>query len=382
MNGKAKKFIRNIHLWLGLASGLVVFVISIAAACFVFEEEGRELFQHDFYHVPPQMTERVSFKQMMDTVKASFPKEKIGSIRFKSTPDAAVIFLVRKTKMISVNPYTGRIIAVKRLDRDFFSVVQELHTHLLLGETGGVIIKINVLVFFCLCVSGLILWWPKQKKFLRQLLSINFKSGNWKRTNMDLHRVLGFYALLILTLISLTGMFMAYDWMKQLTAFATHSPMPEKDELARSVRLPGKKKFPLDSAYAYMQTRYPGANETYINPATDSLGVIRVIMRYPYALYRKQNTLQFDQYSGKVLRTSLYADYNAYDKVERSNYDLHTGRIHALGIGSKIIWFLVALTSASLPVTGFLIWWGRKNKKKPVARTRKTVVNQELAATT
>lgn len=49
------------------------------------------------------------------------------------------------------------------------------------------------------------------------------------------------------------------------------------------------------------------------------------------------------------------------------NYDLHVGSI--LGLPGKILAFFGALIGASLPVTGFLVWWGkRKKKKKPVAQ--------------
>ena len=46
------------------------------------------------------------------------------------------------------------------------------------------------------------------------------------------------------------------------------------------------------------------------------------------------------------------------------NYDIHVGAI--LGLPGKIIAFLVALISASLPITGFLIWWNKRKKKKLV----------------
>ncbi|MBN3661790.1 MAG: PepSY domain-containing protein, partial [Ornithobacterium rhinotracheale] len=44
-----------------------------------------------------------------------------------------------------------------------------------------------------------------------------------------------------------------------------------------------------------------------------------------------------------------------------ANYDIHVGAI--LGIWTKILAFIISLICASLPITGFLVWWGRKNKK-------------------
>jgi uncharacterized iron-regulated membrane protein len=44
------------------------------------------------------------------------------------------------------------------------------------------------------------------------------------------------------------------------------------------------------------------------------------------------------------------------------NYDIHVGSI--LGFPGKVLAFLASLIGASLPITGFLVWYGRKFKKK------------------
>ena len=59
-----------------------------------------------------------------------------------------------------------------------------------------------------------------------------------------------------------------------------------------------------------------------------------------------------------------YANTSVADKMMRMNYDVHTGAI--LGITGKIMAFFASLIAASLPVTGFLIWRGRRKKKKVV----------------
>ena len=358
-----KKLILQLHLWLGLSSGLVVFIVATTGALYVFEEEGRELFQHTYYHVAPPSDNaiRLPLTQLTDTFRAHYPKEKIQSIRFKESKDAMVIFFT-KSKLVSVDPYTSTIAGVRNTGRDFFTVVQKIHTELLLGKVGKEIIRWNVLIFFILCISGLILWWPKQRRFFKQAVKINFKAKSWKRTNWDLHRVLGFYALLVLLIISMTGLFWTFDTAKSIVGFITHSPVADKDNKVKAKPIPGKH-FTLDEAYGYAALNYPGARETIVTPPADSTAAIRIVMRYPYAIVRKQNTFFLSPYNGKLLKADLYTNYTGYDKFARTNYDLHTGHIHALGIGSKIIWFLAALMAASLPVTGFLIWWGRRKKQ-------------------
>ena len=50
------------------------------------------------------------------------------------------------------------------------------------------------------------------------------------------------------------------------------------------------------------------------------------------------------------------------DKLMRMNYDLHTGAV--FGLAGKIFAFLISLLIATLPISGFYIWWGRNKKKK------------------
>jgi len=357
-----KYLIGQLHLILGLASGLVVVIVALTGSLYVFEQEGRELFQHDFYHVQQVGHIRLPFTQMTDTVKSYYPKEKINSIRFKEDKDAAIIFYSKKDRAISVDPYTAKIIGVKDLNHDFFEIDEDIHKHLLLGDVGSVIIKCNVLIFLVMCISGLILWWPKQRRFFKKAVTINFKTKNTKLLNWELHSVLGFYALIVLLTISMTGIFFVYDSAKSTVAFLTGQPVPKKEKKLKSK--PKKDKiYTIDEAYAVMASANPGASETFITPPADSIGTIRILMRYPSTIVRNQSSMYFNQYTGKVLKTDRYQDYTAYDKVAQSNRNIHIGNF-GLGIGGKIIWFLSGLTAASLPITGFMVWLNRNRKKK------------------
>jgi uncharacterized iron-regulated membrane protein len=70
---------------------------------------------------------------------------------------------------------------------------------------------------------------------------------------------------------------------------------------------------------------------------------------------------------GSGLSNGLYKDAGTGDVIKRMNYDLHVGAIW--GLTGKILAFIASLISASLPVTGFLVWWGRNNKVKHSLKT-------------
>ena len=58
------------------------------------------------------------------------------------------------------------------------------------------------------------------------------------------------------------------------------------------------------------------------------------------------------------------------------NYDIHTGAI--IGLPGKILAFCAGLVVASLPVTGFTIWWGRRNKERKKGKSKHIAENSEV----
>ncbi len=80
--------------------------------------------------------------------------------------------------------------------------------------------------------------------------------------------------------------------------------------------------------------------------------------------YHKNSSLIFDENSGELLHTHNHEDKDLGEKAIAANYDVHVGSI--LGLPTKIIAFIVSIICASLPVTGFLVWYGRRKKTKKI----------------
>jgi uncharacterized iron-regulated membrane protein len=79
----------------------------------------------------------------------------------------------------------------------------------------------------------------------------------------------------------------------------------------------------------------------------------------------------FDQHTLKEFKREgvysiAYEEAGFGGKLRKMNYDIHVGSI--LGFPGKVMAFLASLIGASLPITGFLIWYGRKFKKKAVKK--------------
>lgn len=79
--------------------------------------------------------------------------------------------------------------------------------------------------------------------------------------------------------------------------------------------------------------------------------------------------MQYDQHTAAMLSRRTFSDMGSGERINAMNYDIHVGAV--LGIPGKILAFLASLIAASLPVTGFYIWWGRRNKKQAAPQVNK-----------
>ena len=73
-----------------------------------------------------------------------------------------------------------------------------------------------------------------------------------------------------------------------------------------------------------------------------------------------------DRYTGEPLvgnfELGLHGEASSFHTLHMMNYDIHFGII--LGLPGRILAFLAALVAALLPVTGFLIWYGKWKRKR------------------
>lgn len=73
----------------------------------------------------------------------------------------------------------------------------------------------------------------------------------------------------------------------------------------------------------------------------------------------------YDRYSGKQImgdfQYGLYSHNSTFTTLNNLVYDIHLGNM--FGFTGKVLVCLASLIAASLPITGFLIWWGKQKKK-------------------
>ncbi|MEM1260540.1 MAG: PepSY-associated TM helix domain-containing protein [Bacteroidota bacterium] len=387
-----KKLIGKVHLWLGLASGLVVFIVSITGCIYVFKKELRSLFHNSYVHINTKEGSYGNFipaSELLDIAKAEMGKgfkvtlletgnhDKAASVRFYKDSEHAkgrqFVWYGDKSDYfytVYIHPFSGQVLKVENTKWEFFNLVVQVHTNLLIGPIGQTIVSFSVLVFVIMLLTGIILWWPHNKKSFRTRTWFRWKpNAKWARKNYDLHNILGFYMLFFALIISITGLSWSFGWVRESIVWVGNGGTDEKTvwPLAKSNSIDGKSEQGINRAQAKLVNTYPNADEILIFMPRDSVASLIGIVRLKEDVIHSWH--YFDQYSGKSLDTLLLDDMPSGERLNMLGYPIHIGSI--LSLPGKILAFFVSLISASLPVTGFLIWWRRRRKREQRSKGRK-----------
>lgn len=383
-----RKYVRQAHLYLGLLSGLVVFLVAITGCLWVFQEEIEEL-TSTLPEIPKQELPVILPEKARELALEVFPGRLVhGTLYEAENEPVKVIFYEYEPEFyhtVYLHPYTGEVLEVDNNLTGFFPIVLEGHRYLWLPKPiGSQIVAWGVAVFAVMLLSGIILWWPRSKKNRKQRFTFDWKSTTgWKRKNYDLHSVLGFYVSLFALVIVFTGLVMAFEWFK---ASVYHSLGGEKEvawrvpqNLAEPKSVEGDTAA-IDKLYYRLKDEYPQAMDLEFHyPVTDS-EAIYVEIGYQEGVYYNADYRFYDQNSLEEISSQtiygVYSETGFPEKVMRINYDIHVGAIG--GLAGKFIAFFASLLCASLPVTGFLMWYGKKFRKKTAAAISKTT-GEEVA---
>jgi uncharacterized iron-regulated membrane protein len=377
-----KKSLLFIHRWLGFISGLVVVIVSITGCIFAFQDEIQDAI-HDYRKVEVQHKPYLLPTQLQQIALKLYPAgEEKPTVGYYGPDRPAAVFIDLPNlseRYIYLNPYTGQFLHEDNPDRSFFIVVENIHLYLLLPpEIGRQIVGWSVVIFVVMMITGIILWWPKRKSDRKRSFTIKW-NGRWRRVNYDLHNVLGFYASSIALILATTGLAIAFQPVYngiQTAAnlgktYANEAFVPVSDSLHRSLAVNN----PLDKAFLYAKSHSPQARMFFIyREGKKASATVGVLAYYKSLHYYKSDSYEFDQFTLKPLKVLNHKTKSAGLKLGSMNYDIHVGQI--LGLPGKIIAFLASLICASLPITGFIIWWGKRNKSKSKKQTAKTVIHR------
>lgn len=139
-----RKFLLNVHLWIGLVACLLLFVLGLTGATLVFEDNLDHVLNPRLSYVKPQ-TQRLPLEQLQTSVLRLFPKSRVVALQLSPSspsPDLAYVFLINQGKEhdeIFVDQYTGQDLGKRIAGSAFATKVHQLHTNLLAGPAWSIV---------------------------------------------------------------------------------------------------------------------------------------------------------------------------------------------------------------------------------------------------
>lgn len=392
-----KKIFRKIHLWLSVPFGLIITLVCFSGAMLVFENEVNEWFRRDLYCVETVKESPLPMDKLLEKVATTLPDSvSVTGVSISSDPGRAYQVSLSKPRRASlyVDQYTGEVKG-KSERSGFFMFMFRMHRWLLDSMNPGnegifwgkMIVGVSTLLLVFVLISGIVIWWPRTRKALKNSLKITATKG-WRRFWYDLHVAGGMYALIFLLAMALTGLTWSFPWyrtafykvfgvevqqraaqgheqksdaQKRNTKLAAHR---EKKREGNEVRKGERSRRPennhsdmysVTSPFVYWQEIYdklrrqnPEYKQISISSGTASVSFNR------FGNQRASDRYSFNTDNGEFTETSLYQHQDKSGKIRGWIYSVHVGNWG--GMFTRILTFIAALLGSALPLTGYYLW--------------------------
>lgn len=376
-----RKFFKQIHIWLSIPFGLVISITCFTGAMLIFETEITESVQRDLYYVDSVDGEPMPLPELLSRVEPTLEEgQRITGVTISDDPTRTykVNLSQPKRAAIYVDQYSGEVLGqAERLE--FFRTMFLLHRWLMDERPednnaifwGKMIVGVSTLMFVVILISGIVIWVPKSIKAWKNRSKITVTKG-WHRFWYDLHVAGGIYATLLLLAMALTGLTWSFEWYREdfyklfgveLAEQSKTAAKPESGDAAQRARAghagrDAEKRVDA-SPYIAWDAAYRNVRNVVGDDAriTLSEGSASVSLS-GWGNQRASDKYLFDDATGEITSTELYADSDPSRKIRGWIFSVHVG--NWAGLLTRILWFLAAMIGATLPLTGYYLWIKRK----------------------
>lgn len=359
MKARLRQRIAILHQSIGLVIGILFAIVGLTGSLLVFGREiDQWLLSWEIGSILPkgQWLDPETILQVVKTAYANRPELKLDAIEFPRLPTLPyIVWLDADDRQFQVflNPYTGKILSDRWRDQSFFGFLLVFHYSLMAGQIGMTLIGIVAFFVCLLSITGIVLWtgWKK--------LVNGFKikwNGHYKRLNFDLHKVSGITAAMFLIVTAFTGFcWNFYDFTEPLIYAATSTPNHTE---AVSTIIPNRPPLRPNAIWQKASLTLPEAMSTRIRIPSSPDGVFTVFKRLPEDHSSYSNSVEFDQYSGKIVQVRDRRSLPLGDRILHDFEVAHFGTFG--GLPTRILYVFVGLSPTILLITGFIIRRPRK----------------------
>ena len=346
----------QVHLWVGVAAGLYVFVVCVTGAALVFRIDLQRAEHPELFTPSPGIPADPA--TILERVQAAYPSDRVSGVDAPTTARPTYLaYVVTGDRFLTllIDPVTARVLG-ELPERSWIRTVQDLHFDLLAGRTGRVINGIGAALLLILCLTGIVIWWQGRATWRRGLMVDPRRT--WKRVTWDLHSAIGFWTGLVIAMWAVTGIYFAFPAQFR-SAVNAMSPLTASRTPLSGARGPGAPPSWRDMI-AHAQQRYPAeyVARVVLPPRDrDAFLVMFSAARPTPAGSPYLVSVYLDRYTGAVLTSPPRQARSAGDVVMAWVAPLHFGNFG--GDAVRVAWLILGLAPVLLFATGLTMWWSR-----------------------
>ena len=256
-----------------------------------------------------------------------------------------------------VDPATATLLGPVLKEPAFFKIVLDIHRRLLSGTLGRIVIELATSWAIVLMLTGLYLWWPK--KATGSGVWWPRLSGKWYVVFRDGHAVAGFYLLVPLMFILITGLFFSYVWGGTYKWFQGKDPKGFFEVPKTLPSNPGAVSAgDLNEFIDHARSRWPGF-DLEVNLPKKKEGLWTIVPQTSRGP-KRQGLMVYDPVSRRVVVERDLSELSWMTQLRLWAYPIHTGSIW--GWPSKILAALSCLVLIGLSASGMAMWCLRRKK--------------------
>ena len=364
-----RRILFHLHLYAGVTLGLLTVVAGVTGSLLVFRHEIDAVIAPGLLHVRPR-GERVPLQAVVDAARRAHPGAVIQHLFLSREPGQAhAVWLKGEgAPRVYVDPYTGAVLGARAPEGTATGWLFALHTELLTGARGEVVVLIGALSLVLLSVTGLLLWWPSAWRLLRSAVTVKWRAG-WRRATFDLHRAFGFWAAGLLCLAAVSGATFVppfRDWFASAVTAATGTPPRAAAPKVVPPRT-GAEPLPVDVHVANAEAALTGGRVTRIGLPAKPDAPIVVRKWTPGELHPNgMNFVYLDPYTARVLKVERSDAASTGPRLMNLRYPVHIGVWG--GTLTRVLYVLLGLAPLALLVSGCVMWWNRVAAPQRVRR--------------
>lgn len=372
------------HFFAGLLCLPILLSLAITGSLYLFKTEINDWIYHNERFVTPSVQQPLSLQSLTQRVLDEYPGE-LALIQMPADDNRSLGVIVKQPHgeqvQIMMNPNTGEILGAHLVSQQWELLVKQIHSLTLVGTWANWLVEIVAGWTIVSIVTGFYLWWPRGKK--PNIISVREspKRRIWWR---DVHALTGLLGGGIILFLALTGMPWSAFWGQQFGKITTtyglgfpkylwaaipqsNIPLETQGDVPWTL---GKTTLPTSISEQSSRAVVPvgldqarhifdqaGLNAGYsIRLPMGATGVYTAL-QFP-ADATQERVVHLDQYSGKVLIDTGYAEYGAVAKVTEWGTSTHQGKQY--GLISQLMMLTGCIALILLVISSVTMWWKRR----------------------